>query len=73
VSVGIAIASVSVAAPALSVLGLAVALAGVPMTAKALVERSINLEKPKSIDAELDQIEQANRLEIEAGQAAPRA
>jgi hypothetical protein len=73
VSVGIAIASVSIAAPVLSVLGLAVALAGVPMTTKALVERSINLEKLKRIDAELDQIEQVNRLEIEAGEPVPRA
>jgi hypothetical protein len=72
-SVGVAVASVSISAPVLSVLGLAVALAGVPMTTKALVERSMNLERLKRIDAELDRIEHVNRLEIDAQGPVPKA
>ena len=59
-----AVASVSVLEPVLSVLGLAVALAGVPVATKALVERSVSLEKLRALDAELDRIERLNSLEL---------
>jgi hypothetical protein len=41
------------------------------MTTKALVERSTNLERLTRIDADLDQIEHVNRLEIEAAGPVP--
>jgi len=73
-SIILAAAGVSALEPVLSVLGIAVALAGVPAAIKAFVERSISLEQLKALDAELDRIERLNNSEIEGREpvAAPK-